>query len=97
MVCLCAPKKRQGSAGHYPGSRPLRQSSGSSISSTLAQGYTLADLRHLTAAYDAGRLDTNERRTFLTIKIARIAHQIASLEEMRSTFERELFQLRPAE
>jgi hypothetical protein len=30
-------------------------------------------------------------------KIARIARQIASLEEMRRTFERELFQLRTAE
>jgi len=49
-----------------------------------------AELRHLTAAYDAGRLGANERRTFLTTKIARIARQIASLEEMRSTFEREL-------
>jgi DNA-binding transcriptional MerR regulator len=58
-----------------------------------AQGYTVAELQHLTAAYDAGRLDTIERRAFLEAKIARIARQIASLEEMRSTFERELAQL----
>jgi MerR family transcriptional regulator, copper efflux regulator len=62
-----------------------------------AQGYTVAELRHLTTAYDAGRLDAHERRAFLTGKIARIARQIASLEEMRSTFEHELFQLRTAE
>ena len=55
-----------------------------------AQGYTVAELRNLTRAYDAGRLDANERRAFLTTKIARISRQIASLEEMRSTFEREL-------
>jgi DNA-binding transcriptional MerR regulator len=61
------------------------------------QGYTVAELRHLTTAYDAGRLGANERRAFLTGKIARIARQIASLEEMRSTFERELFELRTAE
>lgn len=58
-----------------------------------AQGYTVAELRHLTTAYDAGRLDTTERRAFLARKIARIARHIASLEEMRSTFERELAQL----
>ena len=58
-----------------------------------AQGYTVAELRHLTAVYDAGRLGADERRAFLTGKIARIARQIASLEEMRSTFERELSQL----
>ena len=62
-----------------------------------AQGYTVAELRTLTTAYDAGRLDANEQRAFLTGKIARIARQIASLEEMRSTFERDLFQLRTAE
>jgi DNA-binding transcriptional MerR regulator len=58
-----------------------------------AQGYTVAEIRSLTNAYDAGTLDTHERRTFLTTKIARIDRQIASLEVMRSTFERELFQL----
>jgi MerR family copper efflux transcriptional regulator len=58
-----------------------------------AQGYTVAEIRSLTKAYDAGTLDTNERRTFLTTKIARIDRQIASLEVMRSTFERELSQL----
>jgi MerR family transcriptional regulator, copper efflux regulator len=62
-----------------------------------AQGYTVAELRHLTTAYDAGRLNAHERRAFLKGKIARIARQIASLEEMRSTFERELFQLHTAE
>jgi MerR family copper efflux transcriptional regulator len=58
-----------------------------------AQGYTVAELRHLTAVYDAGRLGADERRAFLTDKIARIDRQIASLEDMRSTFERELSQL----
>ena len=58
-----------------------------------AQGYTVAELRMLTAAYDAGRLDANERRAFLATKIAGISRQIASLETMRSTFERELSQL----
>ena len=58
-----------------------------------AQGYTVAELRHLTAAYDAGRLDANEREVFLRDKIARIARQIALLETMQSTFERELSQL----
>ena len=58
-----------------------------------AQGYTVAELRHLTTAYDAGWLDSQARRAFLTGKIAKIARQIASLEEMRSTFERELSQL----
>jgi DNA-binding transcriptional MerR regulator len=62
-----------------------------------AQGYTVAELRHLTTAYDAGRLDAHERRAFLTGKIAKIARQIASLEEMRSTFERELSLLGHAE
>jgi MerR family transcriptional regulator, copper efflux regulator len=62
-----------------------------------AQGYTVAELRTLTAAYDTGRLDAHERRAFLTGKIARIDRQIASLEEMRSTFERELSQLCTAE
>jgi MerR family copper efflux transcriptional regulator len=62
-----------------------------------AQGYTVAELRHLTTAYDAGWLDAQARRAFLRGKIAKIARQIASLEEMRSTFERELFQLRSAE
>jgi len=57
----------------------------------------VAELRHLTTAYDAGRLDAHERRAFLTTKIARIARQIASLEEMRRTFERELSLLRHAE
>jgi MerR family copper efflux transcriptional regulator len=61
------------------------------------QGYTVAELRNLTEAYDTGRLGANERRAFLKGKIARIARQITSLEEMRSTFERELFQLRTAE
>jgi len=60
-----------------------------------AQGYTVAELRHLTTA--AGWLDAQARRAFLTGKIAKIARQIASLEDMRSTFERELFQLRSAE
>ena len=58
-----------------------------------AQGYTVAELRHLTAVYDAGRLGADERRAFLTGKIARIARQIALLETMRSSFERELSQL----
>jgi MerR family copper efflux transcriptional regulator len=58
-----------------------------------AQGYTVAELRHLTTAYDAGMLGAEERRAFLTNKIARIARQIASLETMRRTFERELSQL----
>jgi MerR family copper efflux transcriptional regulator len=62
-----------------------------------AQGYTVAELRHLTIAYDAGSLDAIERRAFLTGKLARIARQIAALEEMRSTFERELSLLRSAE
>src|SRR6266511_3157760 len=62
-----------------------------------AQGYTVAELRMLTTSYDVGRLDAHERRAFLKGKIARIARQIASLEEMRSTFERELSLLRPAE
>jgi MerR family transcriptional regulator, copper efflux regulator len=62
-----------------------------------AQGYTVAEIRTLTTAYDAGRLDANERRTFLKGKVARIARQIASLEAMRSSFERELSQLRHAE
>ena len=62
-----------------------------------AQGYTVAELRHLTAAYDAGTLDTNERRAFLTKKIAGIDRQIALLEDMRSTFECELSLLRTAE
>jgi MerR family copper efflux transcriptional regulator len=62
-----------------------------------AQGYTVAELRMLTMSYDAGRLDANERRAFLTTKIARIARQIVSLEEMLSTFERELSLLRTAE
>jgi MerR family transcriptional regulator, copper efflux regulator len=31
-----------------------------------AQGYTVAELRMLTTSYDAGRLDVNERRAFLT-------------------------------
>jgi DNA-binding transcriptional MerR regulator len=61
------------------------------------QGYTVAELKHLTAVYDAGRLDAQERRAFLRDKIARIARQIASLEAMRSTFERELSLLRHAE
>jgi MerR family transcriptional regulator, copper efflux regulator len=58
-----------------------------------AQGYTVAELRTLTTAYDTGMLGANERRAFLTTKIARIARQIASLEEMRRTFESELSQL----
>ena len=62
-----------------------------------AQGYTVAELRHLTAVYDAGRLGADERRAFLTKKIARIDRQIAALEDMRSTFERELSLLRHAE
>jgi MerR family copper efflux transcriptional regulator len=62
-----------------------------------AQGYTVAEIRTLTTAYDAGRLGAHERRAFLKGKIARIARQIASLETMRSTFERELSQLRNAE
>jgi DNA-binding transcriptional MerR regulator len=57
------------------------------------QGYTVAELRNLTRAYDAGKLGADERRAFLTTKIARISHQIASLEAMRRTFERELSQL----
>ena len=62
-----------------------------------AQGYTVAELRMLTTSYDAGRLDAHERRAFLRGKIAHIARQIASLEDMRSTFERELSLLRHAE
>lgn len=58
-----------------------------------AQGYTVAELRNLTRAYDAGKLDTNERRAFLKHKIARIDRQIAALERMRSSFEHELSQL----
>ena len=58
-----------------------------------AQGYTVAELRNLTEAYDAGRLGANERRAFLKGKIARIDRQIASLEAMRSSFEHELSQL----
>ena len=58
-----------------------------------AQGYTVAELRHLTTSYDAGTLDTNERRAFLTKKIARIDRQIALLEDMRRNFEHELSQL----
>jgi DNA-binding transcriptional MerR regulator len=68
-----------------------------SIKHARAQGYTVAELRTLITSYDAGRFDANERRAFLTGKIARIARQIASLEEMRSTFERELSLLRTAE
>jgi MerR family copper efflux transcriptional regulator len=58
-----------------------------------AQGYTVAELRNLTTAYDAGRLGADERRAFLKGKIARISRQIVSLETMQSTFERELSQL----
>jgi DNA-binding transcriptional MerR regulator len=61
-----------------------------------AQGYTVAELRMLTAAYDAGRLDANERRTFLKGKIARIDRQIALLEDIRRNIEHELSQLRNA-
>ncbi|HEU4635470.1 MAG TPA: MerR family transcriptional regulator [Edaphobacter sp.] len=57
------------------------------------QGYSVAEIRTLTTAYDAGKLGADERRAFLKSKIARIARQIASLEAMRSTFERELSQL----
>ena len=53
----------------------------------------MAKLRNLTRAFDAGRLGADERRAFLTGKIAGIDRQIASLEVMRSTFERELSQL----
>src|SRR5689334_4860353 len=52
-----------------------------------AQGYTVAELRHLTTSYDAGKLHAPERRAFLKDKIARISRQIASLETMRSAFE----------
>ena len=62
-----------------------------------AQGYTVAEIRTLITAYDAGRLEAHERRTFLNGKIARIDRQIALLEDMRSTFERELSLLRTAE
>ena len=58
-----------------------------------AQGYTVAELRNLTAAYDTGRLGADARRAFLKDKIARISRQIVSLETMPSTFERELSQL----
>ena len=58
-----------------------------------AQGYTVAELRNLTTAYDAGRLGADERRAFLTSKIASISRQMASLETMRRTFESELSQL----
>jgi MerR family copper efflux transcriptional regulator len=58
-----------------------------------AQGYTVAEIRSLTKAYDAGRLGADERRAFLKDKIASISHQIVSLETMRSTFESELSQL----
>ena len=58
-----------------------------------AQGYTVAELRNLTRAYDAGRLGVDERRAFLKGKIARVSRQIASLETMRRTFESELSQL----
>ena len=62
-----------------------------------AQGYTVAELIHLTTAYDAGRLDAQARRAFLTGKTARITRQIASLEEMRSIFDCELSLLCHAE
>ena len=62
-----------------------------------AQGYTVAELRTLTTAYDAGRLDAQARHAFLTGKIARSARQIASLEEMRSIFDCELSLLCHAE
>ena len=55
-----------------------------------AQGYTVAEIKNLTTAYDAGRLGADERRAFLKGKIARISRQIASLETMRRTFESEL-------
>jgi MerR family copper efflux transcriptional regulator len=58
-----------------------------------AQGYTVAELRMLTTAYDEDKLGIYERRTFLTTKIARIERQITSLEDMRRSFERELSQL----
>src|SRR6266508_3718878 len=58
-----------------------------------AQGYTVAELRNLTRAYDAGRLGADERRAFLKGKIARISHRIASLETMRRAFEGDLSQL----
>jgi len=38
-----------------------------------AQGYTIAELRMLITAYDAGRLNAQERRAFLESKIAKIA------------------------
>jgi DNA-binding transcriptional MerR regulator len=58
-----------------------------------AEGYTVAELRMLTMAYDAGRLGGDERRAFLKGKIARISRQIEALETMRRTFESQLSQL----
>lgn len=58
-----------------------------------AQGYSVADLRRLFDAYDAGRLGSAERRAFLREKLARISRQLAALEQMRSTFAHELAQL----
>ena len=53
----------------------------------------MAEIRNLTKAYDAGLLGANERRAFLTNKIASISRQITLLETMRRTFEKELSQL----
>src|SRR3954451_20035434 len=49
-----------------------------------AQGYTVAELRHLTAVYDAGRLDATERRAFLERNVGR-AWQIGDLRANVST------------
>lgn len=59
-----------------------------------AQGYTIAEIRTLAQAYDAGQLGAKERRAFLSAKIGRISRQIAALEHIRRTLEQELAVLR---
>jgi MerR family transcriptional regulator, copper efflux regulator len=55
-----------------------------------AAGLTIADLKRLTAAFDAGKLTDKERSIFLQGKISDLSQKIAMLQELQKGFEMEL-------
>lgn len=53
-------------------------------------GLTIAEIKQLAEAYDAGKLTNEQRQIFLCDKIDNLSQKIVALQEMRTGFEIEL-------
>ncbi|MBC8100518.1 MAG: MerR family transcriptional regulator [Armatimonadetes bacterium] len=56
-------------------------------------GFTLAEIKQLMQAWDAGELTTEDERVYLEQKLAALSAQICTLEAMRTTIQAKLAKL----